>query len=131
MHHHDADCTQIRCRLDADLKSASNLHQICTKPASNLHQICIKSASNLHQICIKSASNLHQTCIKFASTFHQIYINSVLKKIENVPKTCKDDALGNLKCRNIIKSLFANFTLNMWLSQMYKLHMYKLHMYKS
>ena len=121
---------QIVRRLDADLKSASNLHQICTKSASNLHQICIKSASNLHQTCIKSASNLHQTCIKFASTFHQIFINSVLTN-ENVPKTCKDDVLGNLKCRNIIKSLFANFTLNMWLSQMYKLHMYKLHMYKS
>ena len=130
MHHHDADCTQIRCRFEICIKSASNLHQICIKSASHLHQICIKSASNLHQICIKSASNLHQTCIKFASTFHQIYINSVLKK-ENVPKTCKDDVLGNLKCRNIIKSLFANFTLNMWLSQMYKLHMYKLHMYKS
>ena len=119
--------TQIVRRLDADLKSASNLHQICTKSASNLHQICIKSAPNLHQICIKSAPNLHQICINFSSNLHQFGI----KKKENVPKTCKDDVLGNLKCRNIIKSLFANFTLNMWLSQMYKLHMYKLHMYKS
>ena len=81
--------TQIVRRLDADLKSASNLHQICTKSASNLHQICIKSASNLHQICIKSASNLHQTCIKFASTFHQIYINSVLKKKKMFPRHVK------------------------------------------
>ena len=89
MHHHDADCTQIRCRFEICIKSASNLHQICIKSASNLHQICIKSASNLHQICIKSASNLHQTCIKFASTFHQIYINSVLKKKKMFPRHVK------------------------------------------
>ena len=99
--------TQIVRRLDADLKSASNLHQICTKSASNLHQICIKSAPNLHQICIKSAPNLHQICINFSSNLHQFGIKKKKMFPRHVKMMCLETSSAETSsspCLQILRS---------------------------
>ena len=103
VHHHDADCTQIRCM------QIWNLHQICIKSASasNLHQICIKSAPNLHQICIKSAPNLHQICINFSSNLHQFGIKKKKMFPRHVKMMCLETSSAETSsspCLQILRS---------------------------